>query len=153
VCHCKYSSILYHFRDISLKNIITLKSRLEVTQLGNFGMIYTSLKSLDLGYLSAADSMGLPLFLLHSLPIRSYISYGALRLFKVMEIGSLPIESPYVTFNWSFIVLCACIISCIWRLIGRKSPFFAVLPTPVSFEAPAKGVPLGPMTWKLVPIN
>jgi len=62
ICHCKYSAILYHFRELTLTNIVTLKSGLGVIRRANLCTICTSLKSTDRGYLFTADSMCLSSF-------------------------------------------------------------------------------------------
>jgi len=66
-----------------------------------------------------------------------------------------PSDRSHMTFHQSDIA-CMCpssIVSDKQRFIGLKSAFFAILPTQVSFEVLANGVPLGPSIRKLVSKN
>ena len=137
VSHSKCSSILYHLRDMTLSNIVTLKSRLGGHSFCKFVQDLYIAEIYRPGLSSGADSICLSSFTSTQRTPKKLHSVGcALRSFKVIQCHRNRYKSKArMRLSISLMFLFS-IVSELWRFIGQKicvfSPF---LPTTVSFEA------------------
>jgi len=140
------------YRELmNINNVVTLKSRLGSLILRIYARSVHHW-NLTRNYLFAADSDSVGLSSFASTQ-RSHEKLFSVRFYvTVVQDHSrssklVPIECPYATSWWSSIVT-ICLSSVVseitiyWSIVCICSPF---LPTPVSFEAIARRIPLKPM--------